>query len=158
MWQAEGVGLAYVNPATWALAMSLAILAGVWTFFAFRAGRKAATVRGVGLVLLPVGLLLTGTLTLALRILDAVSLWATRLVFSPSVWVGAVLVLIALALILGGRALGRRLGEEPVRRSMKVSPPAAKQLGRGASGSSPAATGDPDLDEIEDLLRKRGIS
>jgi hypothetical protein len=145
------VGLAYVDPATWALALSLAILAGVWTFFAWRNGRTAAMVSGAGLVLLPFGLLLTGTLTLVLRVLDAVSLWATSLVFSPSVWVGLALVGVSLVLVLGGRSLGRRRGEEPRKRSQQT-PSSPRALDAAASA------GDPDLDEIEAILRKRGIS
>ena len=146
------MGLAYVNPATWALALSLAILAGVWTFFAVRQGRHAAAVRGAGLVLLPFGLLFTGTLTLVLRILDAVWLWATRLVFSPSVWLGAALVVVALALIFGGRSLERRGGgaDQAPRRQA----PREVEAGPAAGGS----TGDPELDEIEAILRRRGIS
>ena len=146
------MGLAYVNPATWALALSLAILAGVWTFFAVRNRRTAAAVRGAGLVLLPFGLLFTGTLTLLLRILDAVSLWATRLVFSPSVWLGMAIVAVSLVLILGGRAWGRRTGEAPRPAKKNGTDPAA--LGT----ASRSGTGDPGLDEIEAILRKRGIS
>lgn len=149
------MGLAYVNPATWALALSMAILAGAWTFFAVRQRRTPSAIQGAGLVLLPFGLLLTGTLTLVLRILDAVALWATRLVFSPSVWLGAGLVIVALGLIAGGRALARRRGEEPRRRR---TPAAPKKVGRAAAAPAPQASADPDLDEIEALLRKRGIS
>lgn len=150
------MGLAYVNPATWALALSLAILAGVWTFFAVRQGRHAAAVRGAGLVLLPFGLLLTGTLTLVLRILDAVSLWATRLVFSPSVWLGAALVVVALALIFGGRSLERRRGGKDVGRGGDAPDRELTAPKRGRA--APATTGDPELDEIEAILRRRGIS
>ncbi len=146
------MGLAYVNPATWALALSLAILAGVWTFFAVRRRRTAAAVRGAGLVLLPFGLLLTGTLTLLLRILDAIALWATRLVFSPSVWLGAGVVVVAVGLIVAGRSLERRGGgaESPPTRSTP------REVEAGASGDG--SSGDPELDEIEALLRRRGIS
>ncbi len=150
------MGLAYVNPATWALALSLAILAGVWTFFAWRGRRRAAAVRGAGLVLLPFGLLLTGTLTLALRILDAVTLWASRLIFAPSVWVGVVLVVVAAGLILGGRALGRRLGEPPSRLLRRRG--SASDAPSQVSARTPQPSGDPELDEIEALLRRRGIS
>lgn len=146
MWHAWCVALAYDSTATWALALSLAILAGIWTFFAVRKGRPGAATRGAGLVLLPFGLLLTGTLTLLLRILDAVSLWASRLVFSPSVWLGAAMVVVSLALIFGGRALARR-----------HAPPAPPKAAVGPA-SAPVGTGDPDLDEIEAILRRRGIS
>jgi hypothetical protein len=146
------VGLAYVNPATWALAISLAILAGVWTFFAVRKRRTAAAVRGAGLVLLPFGLLLTGTLTLLLRVLDAVALWATRLVFSPSVWLGLGVVVIAVGLIVAGRSLERRDGGGG--QSAQQQTPREVEAGRAAGGSS----GDPELDEIEAILRRRGIS
>ncbi len=143
------MGLAYVNPATWALALSLAILAGVWTFFAVRRRRPAAAVRGAGLILLPVGLLLTGTLTLRLRVLDAIATWATRLVFSPSVWLGLGIVVVAVGLIVGGRSLERRSGG-----AGDAAPKQAPHEVEAGGGS----TGDPELDEIEALLRRRGIS
>ncbi len=150
------MGLAYVNPATWALALSLAILAGVWTFLAVRRRRTAAVVRGAGLVLLPFGLLLTGTLTLLLRILDAIAQWATRLVFSPSVWLGVGVVVIAAGLIVAGRLLERRGGgadPAPAR-----STPREVEARASGGGSKDASKGDPELDEIEALLRRRGIS
>ncbi len=146
------MGLAYVNPAATALALSLAILAGVWTFVAVRRGRTGAAVRGAGLVLLPFGLLLTGTLVLLLRILDAVALWATRLVFSPSVWLGLGVVVIAVGLIVAGRSLERRGGGADD--APRKQTPREVEAGPPAGGS----TGDPELDEIEAILRRRGIS
>jgi hypothetical protein len=148
------VGLNYVNPVTWALAISLAILAGVWTFFAFRRRRTAAVVRGLGLVILPFGLLLTGTLTLLLRILDAVSLWATRLVFSPMVWVGLLLVAVSAGLIAGGRAWGKRFGSPD---AVGTSEPRSRAVER-REATKPADPADAEMAEIEAILRKRGIS
>ena len=150
------MGYTYVNPIMWALAISLSTFAGVWTFFAWRNRRMASVVRGLGLVVLPFGLLFTGTLTLAMRIIDAVTLWATRLVFSPMMWVGVVLVAVSLALLAGGRALERRIGHS----AQDPAGPSALPSGIGRSKPAAPVAADPvdaEMAEIEAILRKRGI-
>lgn len=148
------VGLDYVNPIMWALALALSTFAGVWTFLSWRRRAYRSVVRGVALVILPFGLLFTGSLTLAMRIIDAVTLWATRLVFSPSVWIGSGLVVVSVALLF----LARRAPEGSAKRA------ATPRVPRGSgAGALPPATGkadpvDADMAEIEAILRKRGIT
>jgi hypothetical protein len=133
----------YLDPVMWALAISLATFAGVWTFFAYRRRGAAAGMRGLALVVLPFALLFTGTLTLLLRILDAVTAWAAGLVFSPLMWAGLALLGLSVSLYVAGRSLGRR--------QVAASPK------RPAVGP---ATGpvDPEMAEIEAILRNRGIT
>ena len=94
------------------------------------------------------------------EIVDAVGDWATRLVFSPTVWVGVV---------LGGR--GRRavvVSGMPARRAGRTpSAPSRASRARGALGAGGhgrrearrrrPSTRDAEMAEIEALLRKRGI-
>lgn len=149
------MGYTYVNPIMWALAISLATFAGIYTFLAWRGRRMAAVVRGLGLVVLPFGLLFTGTLTLGMRIVDAVTLWATRLVFSPMMWIGVVLLGVSVALLVGGRALARRSGSPASASTPKSGRPA---LPGGVGRPQPAADPvDAEMAEIEAILRKRGI-
>lgn len=140
----------YTNPILWALAISLSTLAGVWTYVAFTRRGLAAGLRGVALIILPFAALFTRTLTLLMKILDAVTLWATGLVFSPMVWFGLVLFLVAVALFFVARALPS--GKKAAKEALPTARPGSRP------GSRPGAGTDPEMDEIEAILRKRGIS
>src|SRR3978361_1341801 len=80
-----------IDSSTWAaLALTLTIIGAALTWVAWRRRGLAAGVRGAAWTLVPVAAWLTGTLTLAVTILNDVGSWATRLVFSPTVWVGII--------------------------------------------------------------------
>ncbi len=150
------VGYYTVNPIMWALAISLATFAGWWTYLSYRRRNFRSALRGLALVLLPFGLLFTGTLTLLLRFIDATTLWASRLIFSPMVWVGLILVGVAVVLfVAAGRAPDRSGAEPRSRRSRRqVDESGAPTLPRGRN----ADPVDAEMAEIEALLRKRGIT
>lgn len=150
------MGYYTVNPIMWALAISLATFAGWWTYLSYRRRNYRSAVRGLALVLLPFGLLFTGTLTLLLRFIDATTLWASRLIFSPMVWVGLILVVVAVVLfIAAGRAPDRSADEPRSRRSgRQVADSAAAPLPRRGK----ADPVDAEMAEIEAILRKRGIT
>jgi len=148
-----------VDDVTWtALTLTLTLLGGIWTWFAFRRRGLAAGLRGAGITLLPLAAYLTDTLRMFTRIVDAVSDWAVRLVFSPTVWAGVVLAGVGVALIVVAGLIDARTTTRPAARAGGRS--GALPGAAGAKGSKPAAggTGDKELDEIEALLRKRGIS
>ena len=92
---------------------------------------------------MPPALLLTGTLRLVGRITGAVLDWSASLAFNPTTWLGVGLGGLAVALLLTSRVLDSRRPGEPVGRREA----APVQRGR-----------DDDLAEIEDILRRRGIS
>lgn len=149
-----------VDDVTWAaLALTLTLLGGIWTWTAYRRRGAPAALKGAGLTLLPIAAYLTKTLQMLTEIGDAVVDWATSLVFSPVVWVGVVLAGVAVLLFGAGRVLEQQRGPQPTSRNGSETPqktprktlPAAQQR-RG----EPAI--DDDLAEIEALLRKRGIS
>ena len=136
-----------VDDVTWAaLALTLTLLGGIWTWFAYRRRGVPAALKGAGLTLLPLAAYLTKTLQMLTRVAEAVADWATTLVFSPVVWVGIVVAGVAVVLFGAGRALEQRHDAAPPKRLP------APQDRRG----TPAI--DDDLAEIEALLRKRGIS
>ena len=88
-WQALGLVLTVVG---------LVLSAVVWT----RRG-PAAGLRAAAWSLLPMAAGLTGTLRLLAEVAGAVTTWATRLVFSPVVWIGlAVAVVAALLFVVSG--------------------------------------------------------
>lgn len=156
------MGYYSVNPIMWALAISLATFAGWWTYLSFRRRNYRSAVRGTALVLLPFGLLFTGTLTLLMRFVDATTLWASRLVFSPMVWVGVILVVVAVVLFLtAGRLPDRGRSDTKARRAESRSVPGGATPGLPPASSRAPASADPvdaDMAEIEAILRKRGIT
>lgn len=135
----------------------IALLAGV-------RGRIRSAFRWLGVALVPVGLYLTGLITVFRRIGSALSSWATHLVFDPKVWTGLAMLGAAVLLLLAtgiGRS-GRRSREpEPVK--------ASKQPKAAQGGSSvPAVTARPaaqksaaddlsDFSDVEEILKRRGI-
>lgn len=144
-----------MDDAAWAaLTLSLTVLGGVWTWSAFRRRGATAGLRALGFTLLPLAAYLTRTLQMFTDIVDAVASWATHLVLSPAVWLGVVLGGVGIALIVGsGMMRARQLGKATDGASSRALP-----SGRG-SGSAPAVIDtDPEMAEIEAILRKRGIS
>jgi len=151
-----------VDNAAWgAIGIALTVLAGLWTWYAFRNRGLAAGVRGVSFVLLALAAWLTNTLKLLGRIADAIADWAVRLVFSPTVWVGiglavvAVLVFFVSLRLPGGRKERTAAEAGPAPRQVP-GPRSARTTGRGDGGVS-ETLGD-DADDITAILRKHGIS
>ena len=154
MWHAWGV-----DDVTWgALAFVLTVLAGGYTWWAFRNRGVAAGTRGAALTLLPPAALLTGTLELFTDIGSSIAKWATHLVFSPVVWLGTVLFFISVLLFgVSGFLRGRALGGPP-ERTPKAAKPGSRprELAAPEQRATPAI--DDDLSDIEAILKKRGIT
>ncbi|CCB77972.1 MULTISPECIES: hypothetical protein [Streptomycetaceae] len=133
-----------------------------WRRRFLRATRIAAV------ALLPVGLYLTGLLTMLGRIGRAIGSWAAGLVLDPTVWAGVAVLALAVVLwvaarLAAGRAAGRRTrAEQP-----SVTGGSATALGGATppptatpSAKRPKRAADDPLSEfgdIEEILRKRGI-
>jgi heme exporter protein D len=124
----------------------------------WRARGAASGLRMLGIALLPVAAYLTGTLRLIWEIGDAVASWAIRFAFSPLVWLGIAVAGVSVLLFVVSSAMRRR--------GRGVHGNAAEQRRRTADPSLPAgssrppatAPGSEDLDDIEAILRKHGIS
>jgi hypothetical protein len=151
-WQAVGLTLTVVG-----LALSVLVL---------RRRGPAAGLRAAAWSLLPLAAGLTGTLRLVWRIGVLVVDWAARLVFSPFVWVGlGVLGVSVLLFLVSGlmraRGVGGRSGDRTPRRAASVgagpAPSPARERG-GRAGRAEPAVQDKDMDDIEAILRKHGIS
>ena len=146
-----------MDDASWAaLTLSLTVLGGIWSFYAFRRRGVASGIRGVGLTLLPLAAYLTNTLRMFTRIVDAVGDWAANLALNPTTWAGIVVAGVSGALFAVSSALRARGvgGGAP-----KVKAPKGdRSKGTPAIGASRADGEDDGMAEIEALLRKRGIS
>jgi hypothetical protein len=148
-----------LDDAAWlALTAVLTALGALWTVRAARRHDAAATVRGAAITLLPPAALLTGTLRLATRIVDAVVDWATALVFNPLLWFGIGLAGLSVVLFGVSGFLAARKSEGEGR------PEDPKPVGRKQRDQLPPASGrgapaiDDDLADIEAILKKRGIT
>lgn len=141
-----------------ALAAALTLLGGLCTWYAFRRRGTAAGLRGAGLTLVPAALWLTGTLELLGDVGSAVGRWAGDFVLDPAAWVGIVLAGLAVVLWVVSGVLAARGGGAPTERAPRRSAelPEGRAPKAGPAVSS-GGSGDPEMDEIEALLRKRGI-
>jgi hypothetical protein len=152
-----------VDASTWqALGLLLTVCGLVVSVVVWRRAGAGHGLRAVAWSLIPLVAGLTGLLRLAWEILDSVLRWATRLVFSPVVWLGLVLLVLAVVLHLAGTVVLRRTPtktspssrDQPQGTSAPTGTPAAP-LARGRRGE-PAVVDD--QDDIEAILRKHGIT
>ena len=157
-----------MDATTWgALALVLTLLGAVLSWMLWRRRGPAAGIRGLAWTLLPVAAWLTGTLRLVVEVAEDVVNWASRLVFSPVVWMGVAVGGVAVALwFLSGAMLARGVGVRGGPRRVtggdaKQVPPAGRTEPvldkRGERGSGRAAAEDDDLADIEAILKKHGI-
>ena len=145
-----------------ALALVLTIIGAALTWVAWRQRGLAAGVRGLAWTLVPVAAWLTGTLKLAVSIVEDVGNWATKLVFSPVVWAGIIVAGAAAGLfVVSGLMRSRGIGvrgkaaERATRKAERVQ----------AKGAAPVTARKPkqndddldDMDDIEAILKKHGI-
>lgn len=116
-------------------------------------GRRAVGTAGLGLLL--VGLTLSG-------LIDVIA----RIAFNPLRWVGLGAVAVGFSMLFGSGMLPRRRHK----RTGTTKQPEAVESSQGSPQGSPQgssqgnpqggspAVGDGDMDEIEEILRRRGIS
>lgn len=139
-----------------ALALALTALGGIYTWWALRNRGFAAAVRAAGLTLLPLAAWMTGLLQVFGTVANAFVHFFTRLVFSPLVWLGGLVFVVAFVLIGASNFVTRRQEPAPeAKKPKKRSRDKPKAVG-------PTAKTDPLIDdemaEIQAILKKRGIS
>lgn len=154
-----------MDEVTWAaLTAVLTALGAAWTWYAFRHRGVASGLRGAGLTLLPPAAYLTGTLEMFTEIGGSVLDWATNLVLNPLVWAGIVLAGLSV-LLLGSSAMLRKRGRglEPgdadqPRRAAAATDRAKLHPGPDRGEPAIGSSDDPDLADIEAILKRRGIT
>jgi hypothetical protein len=153
-----------VNDVSWgALALALTALGGMYTWWALRHRGFASAVRGAGITLLPLAAWMTGLLEVFGDITDVLTHWLAHLVFSPVVWLGVIVFVVAFVLIGASNFLIRR--QEPTARSSRFSRSSRRDRADNKSDNrsvAPRSSPDPLIDdemaEIQAILKKRGIS
>jgi hypothetical protein len=149
-----------IDATTWqALGVTLTLIGLVLSLLLWKRRGVTAGLRGVAWSLLPAAAGLTGTLKLLWQIGNSILRWAVHLVFSPLVWGGVVLagvslVLFAVTAAMRARGLGGRPSPDVEGRRR---PAAQLPAERSRKKAAPVAQ-DKDMDDIEAILRKHGIS
>ena len=148
-----------IDATTWrAIGITLSVVGLFISLLLWRRRGAASGIRGAAWSLLPAAAGLTGTLRLIWEIGDSIVSWAVRLVFSPVVWLGVALAGVSLVLFVVSAAMrARGVGAK------RVAPAGSgKQLPRERSAAkakkAEPAVQDKDMDDIEEILRKHGIS
>lgn len=141
-----------VRDSPWVIAgfaLSAALLAVAW--IAWRRRGTADGLRVLAIALVPAGLAMSGLGAMFGRMGLAVGRFFSGFVFSPLVWTGIALLGGAVGLELTSRALrSRGMGARDADSGQQIEP--SRKAGQ------PSVAADDDLAEIEELLRRRGIT
>jgi hypothetical protein len=151
------------------LCLGLALIGVIVAGVAWRKGSRGRVLQGVGLALAPVALYFTGLLRLVWDAVVALVGWATSIIFTPSMWFGISLLGLCLVLWVVGGLVNRRTATRsatPVTGAAKpavgtgrptaATKPAPAKAPKGTK--APAQEVDPEMAEIEAILKNRGIN
>ena len=169
------------------LCAALTALGLVVTYSVGRRRGSRAMLRGAAWSLIPLAAYLTGSIQMFWKIGDAIGNFASGFVFSPVKWAGIAVAGLCVVLFLAGGGRKRRKAarakaaarsaEKSDRKAAAPAPspaglapagatatlPVARQAepaktpAPAAKGSRKAAPVDDDMNDIEEILRKRGI-
>ncbi|GAA1304599.1 hypothetical protein Psi02_43870 [Planotetraspora silvatica] len=137
------------------------------SYLAFRRRGLQAGLRATAWSLLPLAAYLTGALRTVWNIGSAVVGFVTGLVFSPMVWSGVVVTGLSVLLFfvsggLRGRALSRARATGPADPEAPAKAETPRKQGKAADPRPVERAAKPapadDFSDIEDILKRRGIS
>jgi hypothetical protein len=139
------------------LCVGLTLIGVIITGIAWRRGNKGRVLQGVGLALAPIALYFSGLLRLLWDGAVALGSWASQIIFSPAVWFGlSALGLCIVLWVVGGIAAKRSPGRKATSAAKDSgAAPALPARKKGATRTQEPV--DPELAEIEALLKSRGI-
>ena len=154
------------------LCIGLALIGVIIAGVAWRKGSRGRVVQGVGVALAPIALYVTGLLRLVWDAIVALVGWASSIIFTPSMWFGLSLLGLCVVFWVVGGLLTRRAatkgaaapavprGGQPAvgaGRTARPTAPAKSAPKKAAKGKAPAQDIDPEMAEIEAILKNRGI-
>jgi hypothetical protein len=146
--------------ATGTTCLIVTIVGLILSFIAWRKKGLRSGLRGVAWSLLPIAMYLTHAIGLVGRIGSAIVQFGASFVFSPRAWLGVVLVCVSalLFLISGGIPLFQSGRKREERREKSRH----RRDDTGASAAAPpdrrkGDQTDDDLEDIQEILRRRGI-
>ena len=139
-----------------ALALSLTVLGGIYTWWALRHRGMTAAVRAAGITLLPIAAWMTGLLSVFGDVVDTFSNWFAHLIFSPKVWLGMIIFVVAFVMIGAANAVSRRVNPKPAKLEKSPKASGSSKAVRATSSADPLI--DDEMAEIQAILKKRGIS
>jgi hypothetical protein len=163
------------------LGAGVTVIGVLLSWVAWRRRGAAAGLRGVAWSLLPLAAVLTGVTTMLWQAGTAVTRWVTGFVFKPTVWAGVAVAVLAVVLYFvsglmrrrggAGRTGGAQAGKAAVAGAAAGDTKGAKddktsktgKASRGPDGGPREVEqrrpdADPDLAEIDEILKRRGIS
>jgi hypothetical protein len=157
------------------LCIGLALIGVIVAGVAWRRGSRGRVVQGIGIALAPIALYATGLLRLLWDAVVALVGWASSIIFSPSMWFGISLLGLCVVLWVVGGLLTRRAVAKGASTTAATAAGGRPAVGTGgpataktttktpakksaAKGKAPAQEVDPEMAEIEAILKNRGIS
>lgn len=140
------------------LSAGLAVIGMVVSWLVWRRRGAAAGLRGIAWSLIPVAAYLTGLIEVIWRVVTATVGWALRLVFSPVVWSGVAVAGLCAVLFLVSGVLRRRTSPEGRPTPDREPGEAPKEPKEVTQGSRSGAEPSDDFADVEEILRRRGIT
>ncbi|ERS37587.1 hypothetical protein HMPREF1275_00012 [Propionibacterium sp. KPL1844] len=156
------------------------VLPALWAVFGWLARRSWRPVlRGLGLALVPIGLLVTGLMRLLVRALTLVVSWFARTQMTTTIWTGVIVAAIGLLTWIGAGFMTPLTREEarqrraehrerraagaagkptaPTSRASRTSQARTDKAPRTAPTASRRSGMSPEDEELEKILKDRGI-
>jgi len=156
------------------------VLPALWAVFGWLARRSWRPVlRGLGLALVPIGLLVTGLMRLLVRALTLVVSWFARTQMTTTIWTGVIVAAIGLLTWIGAGFMTPLTREEarqrraehrerraagaagkptaPTSRASRTSQARTDKAPRTAPTTSRRSGMSPEDEELEKILKDRGI-
>jgi heme exporter protein D len=154
-----------------ALGAGVSVIGILLSWAVWRRRGAGAGLRGVAWSLLPLAAALTGVTAMLWQMGAAAVTWVTGFVFNPAVWAGVAVAGLAVVLYVVSGVLRRRSGGMRAvsdgdaasgRASAKADPSAGRRAGSETGPKQVerrrAEPADPDMAEIDEILKRRGIS
>ena len=157
-----------------AICVAVTALGLVWSYRIWRKDGWSRGLRAVAWSLIPLAAYLTSAVGLIGRLVNAVVIFAGSIVFSPKTYAGVIVIVMALVLFIvsGGLPLAKERKARKRRKAEKAAAKAQRESGQPAAHASQAKAveprktgakaavpgGDDDMSDVEEILRRRGIS